>query len=164
MTREGFLRYAATVYGGAESVLRAVPPSMISHRPQPAMMSVSQLIRHMASACGGSFKFVLEFKPDPAAAPHAEPSLDRLLGYETPAEALSHLGRDQSALREAVMALGEEEFQTRVIALPWAPALRVPLWELGLMMVEHLSNHRMQLFQYLRASGLHIDTSTLYGF
>lgn len=162
MTREGFLAHAARIYRGARSVLRAVPPDLIDHRPQPSMMSVGQLIRHMASACGGAFEFALHFRHEPAAPPHTEPRLDSLRSHGSAGDALAHLDRDEQALRRTVLGLSEEEFQTREVPLPWSGET-VPVWMLALLMADHLSVHRMQLFQYLRAAGLPVDTGTLYG-
>lgn len=163
MTREGFLTHAQSVYRGTRSVIRAVPPRLINHRPHPTMMTVGQLMRHLCSACGGSFKMVLEWVPPPGDTPHLEPTLDQLRDYQTPAEALSHLDRDEAALREAVMALSESDFQSRLVPLPWAPGVSLPLWEIGLSMAEHLTTHRAQLFTILRICGEPIDTGTLYG-
>jgi hypothetical protein len=60
------------------------------------------------------------------------------------------------------MGMSEEDFQSRMIQLPWAP-VKIPAWALALMMADHLSVHRMQLFQYLRIMGLPVNTMTLYG-
>ncbi|NUP90662.1 MAG: DinB family protein [Candidatus Sumerlaeia bacterium] len=162
MTREDFLHYAAGVYHGTRSVLRAVPADQLDHRPRPGMMSIGQLIRHLASATASPFKYVLE---NPGPAPGAGPQLppvDFYKPYDTVQEALEHLDRDEKSLRETVMAMTEEEFQTRDVRPPWMPhAMKV--WHFALDMVDHQSSHRMQLFQYLRCLGLPVNTFTLYG-
>ena len=90
------------------------------------------------------------------------PGVDAFEAYETTKEALDHLDRDEAVLRETVMALSEDDFQNRQIQLPWAP-MKVPVWMLALMMTDHLSIHRAQLHQNLKASGVPVNTMTLYG-
>lgn len=162
MTREEFLACATETYAGTRSVLRAVPADKIDYCPREGMLSIAKLIRHIASACAGPFKFVLEgnFPPPTGKGPMTPAS--ELKGYGSVDEALSHLDEDEKLLRSTVMGLSEEEFQTNQIQLPWAP-VKVPVWHLGLMMTDHLSGHRMQLFQYLRILGEPVDTYTLYG-
>jgi DinB superfamily len=163
MNREQFLTYAAGIYGATRSVMKAVPADMVQHRPRPEMMSIAQLIRHTASACAGPIGMMLggDF-PKPEGGELKLPTVEEMEGYDTVQEALDHLDRDEKQLRELVMGLSEEEFQTREVQPPWLP-MPVAIWFFGLMMLDHLSTHRVQLFQYLKAEGLPVNTMTLWG-
>ncbi|MBN1475311.1 DinB family protein [Candidatus Sumerlaeota bacterium] len=163
MNREQFLGYAAGIYGATRSVMKAVPPGMVQHRPRPEMMSIAQLIRHTASACASPIGAMLKGDfPKPEGGELKLPTVEEMEGYDTVQEALDHLARDEKQLRELIMRLGEEEFQTREVHPPWLPK-PVPVWLFSLMMLDHLSSHRVQLFQYLKSQGLPVNTMTLWG-
>jgi hypothetical protein len=58
--------------------------------------------------------------------------------------------------------LTEEEFTTTKIPVPWMP-FPVTYETYMMQAMEHMSNHRMQLFIWLKLSGLPLNTGHLYG-
>ncbi len=68
---------------------------------------------------------------------------------------------DWRQFEERFAHVDEKTFNTQVCGIPWmAPG--TTLKEFLLLTAEHLSNHRMQLFLYLRLLGVKVDTSHLY--
>jgi hypothetical protein len=55
----------------------------------------------------------------------------------------------------------EEDFAQMPVSAPWG--WKGKLEVLALSFREHFTNHKMQLFTYLKLLGLPVDTSTLYG-
>jgi hypothetical protein len=56
----------------------------------------------------------------------------------------------------------EQALNSQICRIPWM-ASGTTLVEYLLLTTEHLSNHRMQLFLYLRLLGSKLDTSNFYG-
>lgn len=164
MNRELYLEYASNAYTAARSVIRAVPADKLDYRPAPGMMSVAQLLHHIGTACGMAVQMVIQgdHKPMDPANPMHMPTLDELETCSSAEEALRMLDEDQALLKKTVMALSEEDFQTGMTQPPWMP---VPSNKtvFCLDMVDHLTGHKMQLFQYLRILGEKVNTWTLYG-
>jgi len=77
-----------------------------------------------------------------------------------PAEAGQLLEANYAAAAKAIEALSEAEFQGRQIAVPWGPP--APIQRALLDMAMHQSNHKMQLFMYLKLLGVPVNTLTLY--
>ena len=57
---------------------------------------------------------------------------------------------------------GEEALDGRTMPAPWDPTER-PLGEHFLGMIDHLAQHKGQLFYYLKLQGKSVNTWTLYG-
>jgi len=162
MNREQFLQYAAGVYHGTRSVIRAVPADKLDYRPHPDMMSVAQVLEHLGIACGGSIKYVIDGNFGPLKEPLQLLTADQLPKSLSKEDSLRALDADEKLMCEIVNGWSEEEFQTKMIQPPWLPFAQ-PAWQFCLDMVDHLSGHRMQLFQYLKQTGEPVNTWTLYG-
>jgi hypothetical protein len=65
-------------------------------------------------------------------------------------------------MKETFKNLTEEDFNSRIVQAPWEPRPR-PLLDFMMQTMEHLSNHRMQLYIWLKLSGEKLDTRHLYG-
>ncbi len=71
------------------------------------------------------------------------------------------IDEDWKLFEERFARVDEKTFNNQVCRIPWMPA-GTTLKEYMLLTTEHLSNHRMQLFVYLRLLGVKVDTSHLY--
>jgi hypothetical protein len=61
---------------------------------------------------------------------------------------------------KAIQGLSEDDFGHKQVAVPWGPP--TPAHMALLAMAMHQSNHKMQLFLYLKILGLDVNTMTLY--
>jgi hypothetical protein len=75
--------------------------------------------------------------------------------------ALERIRKDGSGLREVIDGLSEKEFTEKVVATPWGWSGK--LEKMLILFREHFTNHKMQLFTYLKLLGLPVNTETLYG-
>ena len=75
-------------------------------------------------------------------------------------EALKKLETDKQVLRAALDEVSEADFTARIVSVPWGFQGKFEL--LALSFLEHFTNHKMQLFTYLKLLDLPIDTQTLY--
>src|SRR5512136_2683463 len=71
-------------------------------------------------------------------------------------EGLDLIDADWKLFEQYFASVDERTLNTQVCRIPWmAPG--TTLAEYLLLTVEHLSNHRMQLFMYLRLMGVKVD-------
>jgi len=75
-------------------------------------------------------------------------------------EALSRLEKDKTVLREFLDSLSEEDFTHKVVSAPWGMGGKME--RMAIAFLEHFTNHKMQLFTYLKLLGFPVDTATLY--
>jgi len=77
-------------------------------------------------------------------------------------EALELLAEDRALAERCIAAAGEENLLGRRVAAPWGgPA--APLFQQLLRMIAHLTQHKGQLFYYLKLQGKPVNTMHLYG-
>lgn len=162
----------ATTYGATEGLLEMVDDSALGWKPETGdnWMTTGQLLFHITSACGFCCKgFVTGDWSIPGGGDVAEMSGDEML---PPAEALptaesvaqikEMLAADKQLALDMIDQAGEEGLLNRTVAAPWDPTER----QLGsqlLMMVGHLSQHKAQLFYYLKLQGKPVNTAHLWG-
>jgi len=79
----------------------------------------------------------------------------------SPQEALDKLEKDKKVLRQILGGVSEEDFTNKVVSVPWGMTAKVE--RIAISFLNHLSNHKMQLFTYLKLLGLPVNTETLYG-
>jgi hypothetical protein len=75
-------------------------------------------------------------------------------------EALSKLENDKTVLRAFLDGISEEDFTHKAVSTPWG--MQGKMERMSISFLEHLINHKMQLFIYLKLLGLPVDTGTLY--
>jgi uncharacterized damage-inducible protein DinB len=132
-------------------------------------MTTGQLLMHITSACGGTFRgFVTgdwempegvdpENMPEEAMLPPAE----ALPSVASAAEARDALAADkQLALDMIAQAASRMDDPT---AAPWAPEHPSPLGQQLLGMINHLTMHKAQLFYYLKLQGKPVNTYHMFG-
>ncbi len=134
-------------------------------------MTTGQLMMHCASfGCG---KAVQGFIKGDWGLPEASDSVnDDAVQHVPPPELLPTVERVEQALRLlaedrclAVRCISEAEeadlLAKRCVA-PWGGPEN-SLFEHLLLMIEHLAQHKGQLFYYLKLMGKHVDTADLWG-
>ena len=160
MTKNEYYEVVMENYRPAETLIGMVPADKLNWKPGPTFMSVGQVICHLSDGFGGGFEMLLSGK---------WPSMDEMaegmklenLPSCTSQEALDRLEKDKKILRQVLDGVSEEDFTNRVVSVPWGMTGKVE--RIAISFLNHLSNHKMQLFTYLKLLGLPVNTETLYG-
>ncbi|MDP2359634.1 MAG: DinB family protein [bacterium] len=132
-------------------------------------MTVGQLLHHLTSACGCGFKgFVTGdwgLPPDMDMSQMSEeemmPPAEKLPAAGSVAEARRLIEADRALALEILATVGEEELETRPAPAPWDQST-MNLGRRLLQMVQHLTQHKGQLFYYLKLQGKAVNTMHLW--
>jgi uncharacterized damage-inducible protein DinB len=159
MDKAGFLSFFKGIHRPSAKLISLAPADKLGWRPADVnMMTLGQLLRHLAdcprhlaTAARNAF---------PAAAEFARANDEALAKTAAPAEAGQILEANHAEAVKAIESLSEADFQKQEIAVPWGPPS--PMHQALLAMAMHQSNHKMQLFLYLKILGLPVNTMTLY--
>ena len=160
MTKNDFYELVMQAYGPAEAMIRMVPADKLSWRPGPNFMSLGQVICHLASGLGSDLQCLASGvwpKPDEM----AEALKLENMPSCTSEEAAERLQKDKAMLRETLDGISEEDFTEKIVSVPWG--WHAKLERMLVLFREHFTNHKMQLFLYLKLLGLPVNTETLYG-
>lgn len=160
-----------SAYKVADRLVRLLEEKDLTWKPSESnnWMTTGQLLYHMGHSCGIPMKgFVTGEWNMPS---HNDISVSKPETSLPPAEKLKTLGSLDEAIKllaedkiiaiEAVNACSEEELSGKPSAAPWD---RTPLI-LGLrllQMINHLDQHKVQLFYYLKLQGKPVNTMHLY--
>ncbi|MDR0310832.1 MAG: DinB family protein [Acidobacteriota bacterium] len=152
MKKEAFCQYCIDSYRPVENMLKMVPPDKLNWKPEENFMSVGELIAHLCDGVGGELKMLVT-NNWPAHPEGPMPSCSA-------SEGLAKLEKDKAVLRELIAGISEEDFANREAATPWGASGTIE--KMGFYFKEHFTNHKMQLFTYLKLLGLPVNTQTLY--
>ncbi len=159
-------------YGVAERLLAKVDPATLDWKPATGTnwMSTRQLLMHITNSCGASIKgFVTgdwglpegmdlsDLAPDDML-----PAAEKLPAVENIAQAQQLLAEDKALALELLHSLSEEELTTRIATAPW-DTMELPIGQRMLQMVDHLKQHKGQLYYYLKLQGQPVNTGDLWG-
>jgi uncharacterized damage-inducible protein DinB len=155
-----------------EALLALVGDDTLGWRPSTGSnwMTTGQLLKHMTQACGAPFrgfvtgdwglpegKDISEVKPE-----EDLPPAEKLPTLESVAEARQLLQEDKQLALEMLAASGEEKLAHEIAPAPWDPTQMV-LGHRLLRMIDHLKQHKGQLFYYLKLQGKPVSTHHLWG-
>ena len=160
MTKDEFYDFVMHAYRPAETMIRMAPADKLDWRPGPQFMSLGQLICHMASGLGAGLRATLAGNWPPMEEMDKGMRLENLPACAV-AEALAKLEKDKATLREVLASVSAEDFAQKVVSVPWGAKGKTE--QMALYFREHFTNHKQQLFTYLKLLGLPVDTATLYG-
>jgi hypothetical protein len=160
MTKNEYFECVMEAYRPAEALIRMVPADKLNWRPGPKFLSLGQVICHLSSGLGGEFRSLITGQW-----PTMEEMMEGMKLENFPSctvdEALAKLEKDKAILREVLDGISEEDFAQKVVSVPWG--WRAKLERMGISFREHFTNHKMQLFTYLKLLDLPVNTGTLYG-
>jgi uncharacterized damage-inducible protein DinB len=159
MTKNDFYQFVLEAYRPAETLIRMVPPDKLDWRPGSKFMSLGQLICHLADGMGDAFRCLVTGQWPTLEQMKTGMKLETMpwCGVE---EALSKLQKDKTALREALDSVSEEDFAQKIVSVPWGWKAKMELMAISFR--EHFTNHKMQLFTYLKLLDFPVNTETLY--
>lgn len=159
-------------YGVARALMNEVEEGTLGWKPETGenWMTTAQLLHHITNACGASIKgFVTGDWGLPEGVDMSELPPDQML---PPAEALPAVGsvaeaqdllqQDKALAHEMLNSVTEEQLATQIATAPWDP-MELPLGQRMLQMVDHLKQHKGQLFYYLKLQGKPMNTGNLWG-
>ena len=153
MKKDAFCQYCIDAYLPVENMLKMVPADKLDWKPGDSFMSVGELIDHLCEGIGGELKMLVTNNwPGPPDGP---------MPTCTVVEGLAKLEKDKTVLRELIAGISEEDFANREAATPWGASGTIE--KMGLFFREHFTNHKTQLFTYLKLLGFPVNTQTLYG-
>lgn len=160
-------------YHATELLIKRVDPASLDWKPSEGKnwMTMGQLLQHLGCACGSAVKGFATGDWGPAGdqPPEADmkpedmlPPAEALPTCESIEQVLAMLAEDRKTGLETLDALTNEEIATRLASAPWDPR-ELPLGFRIMQMVDHIKQHKGQLFYYLKMQGQDVNTWTLYG-
>jgi uncharacterized damage-inducible protein DinB len=165
-------REIEATYSATDGLMSMVDADQIDWRPATGenWMTTGQLLHHLTNACGFCVKgFVTGDWSTPEGIDLEEMSPEDML---PPAEALptvesvdqarTLLAEDKKLALDMLGKVSEDDLVARDTPAPWDPT-PMKLGHRLLDMVGHLSNHKGQLFYYLKLQGKPVNTGHLYG-
>ena len=160
MTKNEFYEVVMENYRPVETLIGMVPADKLKWQPGPTFMSVGQVIYHLGDGLGAGLEWVLGGKWPSMEEMEEGMKLENLPSC-SPQEALDKLEKDKKILRQVLDGVSEEDFTNKVVSAPWGMSAKLERMAIGFL--GHFTNHKMQLFTYLKLLGLPVDTQTLYG-
>jgi len=160
MTKNEYYDMVMDAYRPAERLIGMVPAGKIDWAPGPAFMNTGQVLCHLSEGVGGGLEMLVSGKWPTMKEMEEGMRLEKLPACGVQ-QALDKLKKDKEILRQVLDGLSEEDFANRVVSVPWGMTAKME--RMTLSFLEHFTNHKMQLFTYLKLLGLPVNTETLYG-
>ena len=152
MKKDAFCQYCIDSYHPVENMLKMVPADKLDWKPGESFMTFGELTAHLCGGIGSELTMLITNNwPG-----HPEGPMPTC----TVAEGLTKLEKDKTVLRELIDGISEEDFANREFSTPWG--MSGTFERMGYDFREHFTNHKMQLFTYLKMLGLPVNTQTLY--
>ena len=164
-------RELTDTYRSAFALIDMADDSMLGWKPATGenWMAVGQLLRHLTDACGAPFKGFAtgdwglppDFDPNELTPEQMLPPAEAMPSVGSVAEAKALIEEDRRLAFDILAGLDDETLGTKKVSVFWDPREEVLGLQL-LHMVEHLAQHRAQLFYYLKLLGKPVNTSHLW--
>jgi uncharacterized damage-inducible protein DinB len=158
-------------YQVTENLMDLVDEDRLDWKPATGSnwMTTGQLLMHLPSACGTAIQgFVtgdwgIPEGVDPREMPPDEmiPAAERLPAAKSVAEAKKLLAEDKQLALDMLATCSEERLGTEPAPAPWDPTPML-LGHRLLQMVQHLVQHKGQLYYYLKLQGKPVNTGNLW--
>ena len=160
MTKNEYYEIVMDNYRPAEKLIGMVPADKLDWQPGPTFMSTGQVLCHLSEGVGGGLEMLLTGTWPSMKEMEEGMKLENLPSCR-PQDALDKLEKDKKTLRQVLDGLSEDDFTNKVVSVPWGWNGKLERMAIGFL--EHFTNHKMQLFTYLKLLGLPVNTETLYG-
>jgi hypothetical protein len=161
-----------STYAVTEKLIALADESSLEWKPSTGAnwMTTGQVLKHITESCGAAFRgFItgdwgLPDGVDMSKIPPEEmlPPAEKLPKIGGVAEAQRLLAQDKKVAFEMLAKCREEDLATKKAPAPWDPTEMV-LGHRLLQMVDHLKQHKGQLFYYLKLQGKPVNTGDLWG-
>jgi uncharacterized damage-inducible protein DinB len=160
-------------YAATDKLVGMVEDGELDWKPATGenWMTMGQLLMHFNGACGACCKgFVtgdwgmpegVSFEDLPPE--QMMPPAEKMPFVESVAQARELLAADKAVTLKMVAQAGEADLESKIMSAPWAPGMELSLGMHLLHMVQHLVQHKTQLYYYLKLLGRPVNTKHLYG-
>jgi hypothetical protein len=165
MTKAEYGKFTKGIVTAPRALVARAPEGRLAWRPDESFLTLGAVVQHVCTAVGAGLRDVVD--GGWAIAPGSGegsglPPAEAFPTVQSVKEGLDLIDADWKLFERSFARIDEATLNTQVCRIPWmAPG--TTLAEYLLLTTEHLSNHRMQLFMYLRLMGVKVDTSNLYG-
>ena len=163
---------AEAMYAATEGLFKLVDASQLGWKPATGKnwMTVGQLLQHCTTACGacvkgfvsGDWGFPEGMKMEDLPPDQMLPPAEKMPSATSVEAALRDLAADKKVCMQYLAEAGEQNLLTKRSVPPWGGP-EVTLFQHIVHMIEHLGQHKGQLFYYLKLQGKNVDTGTLWG-
>ncbi len=159
MTKNDYYDLAMDGYKPVMKLISMAPADKLNWRPGPTFMSLGQLVCHLGGGLGEEMEMLLGGNWASMEQMAKDMKLENLPSCSVQ-ESLDKLEKDKKVLRAALDGLSEAEFAGKIVETPWG--WKGKMERMAISFYEHMTNHKMQLFTYLKLLGLPVNTETLY--
>jgi hypothetical protein len=159
-------------YGVVHSLMDLADDGHLEWKPSTGdnWMTMGQLLRHITEACGTGIRgyvtgdWGMPDGIDLSTLPPEEmlPPAEKLPTIGNVAEAKNLLTEDKQLALDMLATCSEDDLSNKIVTAPWDPQELVLGYRL-LQMVDHLKQHKGQLFYYLKLQGKAVNTGNLWG-
>jgi uncharacterized damage-inducible protein DinB len=159
-------------YGTTQKLLDLVDDDKLDWKPSTGTnwMTMGQLVKHLTDACGapckgfvtGDWGFPAGADPSKIPADQMLPTAERLPAVASVAEAKKLLEQDKKLALAMLAEAGESNLENKIATAPW-DQMQMKLGVRMLQMTGHLTQHKGQLFYYLKLQGKPVNTMHLWG-
>ena len=154
------------VYGSTLGLARLVTDKDLAWKPASGAnwMTTGQLLEHLTNAGGTCVKGFVTGDWGMAEGEEMKlPTAAELPAAKSVADAVKRIEADKQLGLDMVKKAGEKDLAGKQVTAPWDPRPE-PLGKQCLDMITgHLTNHKAQLFYYLKLMGKPVNTMNLYG-
>jgi len=162
MTRKEYMKYVEGIYRASRGLIQLTPEDKLDFKPKDGLMTIAQVLKHLSACLGESLTMAIDQSWPKMPEGEMLPTADKLPKSESAAEALKEIDRDWELLKKQSERIDDREFNEKSFQVPWMP-FPMTYEEFMMQALEHMSNHRMQLFIWLKLAGLDLHTGHLYG-
>jgi hypothetical protein len=144
-----------------QHLIRMTPDRLLDWQPAPETFRTAELLGHLLECLAGFCAALQAARPAELAgfARLRELEVNHRCGI---AEAVDRIVEYQSCIREGFLVLTDSDLAMRIPTIFNRTGEAV--FTLLLNNLEHLINHKHQLFQYLKLAGIKLDSRDLYRF
>jgi len=171
--KQVLLEEAEATFTITEKLFRRVADDELSWKPTTGKnwMTVGQLLMHCASfGCGkavqgfvrGDWQLPEDVTLEDSEATEHVPPAAVMPSVDSVDHALELLANDRRLALDCIREVEEDELLAKRFAAPWGGPENT-LFQHLLLMIEHLAQHKGQLFYYLKLMGREVNTSDLWG-
>lgn len=162
MKRQEYTKFVEGIFKAARGLIELTPQDKLGFKPKEGLMNVGQVLKHLTGCLGESLAMALSNSWPEIPEEEMLPAADKMPSIESVDNALEAIDRDWELFKGEMEKITDGEFNQNQINVPWMP-YPMTLLEYMMQAMEHLSNHRMQLFIWLKLSGEDLNTGHLYG-
>lgn len=162
MTTEEYLKSVKGIHKAALGLIKITPEEKLAFKPLDDAMTIAQVTKHLTGCLGESLSMAINNAWPSMPEEDMLPAAEKLPKSNSIEEAVKEIEKDWVLLEEELGKISDEDFNNKKINVPWMP-FPMTIKEYMMQALEHLSNHRMQLFIWLKLSGEKVNTGHLYG-